>query len=198
MPPSSCWKSSNFSHEKTLPSRDRQTSAAPGQEAFLTPYLTTVRAGTRGNSGFKSVKKYLIPSGKCWKALQITTKNLVQAFVSTRQFIDNKWATKNPIMKRDKDFNMVRIRSFGKFAFRITDVPAFMREIFGTKGIVMTYDIVEYLSSMVTEAFSIVVAESEMSVLDLATEYRKLSGELQPETKCTSCYNGCAVQRYSH
>ena len=100
-------------------------------------------------------------------------------FVSTRQFIDNKWATKNPIMKRDKDFNMVRIRSFGKFAFRITDVSAFMREIFGTKGIVMTYDIVEYLSSMVTEAFSIVVAESEMSVLDLATEYRKLSGELQ-------------------
>lgn len=100
-------------------------------------------------------------------------------FVSTRQFIDNKWATKNPIMKRDKDFNMVRIRSFGKFAFRITDVAAFMREIFGTKGIVMTYDIVEYLSSMVTETFSVAVGESEMSVLDLATEYRKLSSELQ-------------------
>lgn len=87
MPPSSCWKSSNFSHEKTLPSRDRQTSAAPGQEAFLTPYLTTVRAGTRGNSGFKSVKKYLIPSGKCWKALQITTKNLVQAFGSKLRLV---------------------------------------------------------------------------------------------------------------
>ena len=43
----------------------------------------------------------------------------------------------------------------------------------------MTYDIVEYLSSMVTEDFSIVVGESELSVLDLATEYRKLSGELQ-------------------
>ena len=84
MPPSSCWKSSNFSHEKTLPGRDQQTPAAPGQEAFLTPYLTTVRTGTRGNSGFKSVKKYLIPSGKCRKALQITTKNLVQAFGSRR------------------------------------------------------------------------------------------------------------------
>lgn len=43
----------------------------------------------------------------------------------------------------------------------------------------MTYDIVEYLSSMVTEAFSVVVSESEMSVLDLATEYRKLSSEMQ-------------------
>ena len=82
MPPSSCWKSSNFSHEKTLPGRDRQTPAVPGQEAFLTPYLTTVRTGTPGNSGFKSAKKYLIPSVKHRKALQITIKNLVQAFGS--------------------------------------------------------------------------------------------------------------------
>ena len=100
-------------------------------------------------------------------------------FVSTRQFIDNKWATKNPIMKRDNDFNMVRIRAFGKFSFRITDVAVFMREIFGTKGIVMTYDIVGYLSSMVTEAFSTTVGGTEMSVLDLATEYRKLTVTIQ-------------------
>lgn len=100
-------------------------------------------------------------------------------FVSTRQFIDNKWATKNPIMKRDNDFNMVRIRSFGKFTFRIIDVDSFMREVFGTKGIVMTYDIAEYLSSLVTETFSTTVSESEMSVLDLATEYRKLSVIIQ-------------------
>lgn len=84
MPPSSCWKSCNFSHEKTLPGRGWQIPAAPGQEAFLTPYLTTVRAGTRGNSGFKSVKKHSIPSGKCRKALQSTTKNSVQAFGSRR------------------------------------------------------------------------------------------------------------------
>lgn len=68
--------------EKTLPGRDRQIPATPGQEAFLTPYLTTVRIGTRGNSGFKSSQKYSIPSRKCRKALQITTKNLVQAFGS--------------------------------------------------------------------------------------------------------------------
>ena len=100
-------------------------------------------------------------------------------FVSTRQFIDNKWATKNPIMMRDKDFNMVRVRSFGKFSFRIVDVTRFMTEIFGTKGIVLTYDIIGYLSSMVTESFSVVLGESGMSVLDLATEYRKLAERIQ-------------------
>lgn len=99
--------------------------------------------------------------------------------MSTRQFIDNKWATKNPIMKRDKDFSMARIRAFGKFAFKISDVALFMREIFGTKGIVMTYDIVEYLSSMVTEVFSTVVGESTLSVLDLAAGYKTLSMAMQ-------------------
>lgn len=100
-------------------------------------------------------------------------------FVSTRQFIDNKWATKNPIMKRDQDFNMARIRGFGKFAFKIIDVSLFMREIFGTKGIVMTFDIVEYLSSMVTEAFAATVGEAAMSVLDLVAGYRKISSAMQ-------------------
>lgn len=100
-------------------------------------------------------------------------------FVSTRQFIDNKWSTKNPIVKRDKDLNMVRIRSFGKFAFQITNVELFMREVFGTKGIVMTYDIVEYLSSMVTEAFAAAVGESNAPVLDLSADYRNLSAMIQ-------------------
>lgn len=100
-------------------------------------------------------------------------------FVNTRQFIDHKWATKNPVMKRDGDFSMVRIRSFGKFAFKITNVELFMREIFGSKGIVTSYDISEYLSSMVTETFSTVVGETKMSVLDLASDYQTLAQEMQ-------------------
>lgn len=108
-------------------------------------------------------------------------------FVSTRQFVDNKWTTKNPVMKRDRDLNMVRIRAFGKFAFRIVNVEAFMKEIFGTKGIVMTYDIVAYLSSMVTEAFTTAIGETEASVLELAAEYRTFANVIQeklnPRTK---------------
>jgi len=100
-------------------------------------------------------------------------------FVSTRQFINYKWATKNPIIRRDRDFTMARIRAFGKFAFQITDVSLFMREIFGSKGIVMTYDIVEYLSSMAAEAFSTTVGAAAMSVLDLAAGYSTLSAAME-------------------
>lgn len=116
MQPSNCWKSSNFSHEKTLPGRGWQTPAAPGQEAFLTPYLTTVRTGTRGNSGFKSAKKYLIPIRKCRKALQITIKNLVQAFgiFAQEKRTHSKKIIKSPIKPKycaqqpDKSYNFLR------------------------------------------------------------------------------------------
>lgn len=47
------------------------------------------------------------------------------------------------------------------------------------EGIVMTYDIVGYLSSMVTETFSAVVGETDLPVLDLAAGYKELSTEMQ-------------------
>ena len=110
MQPSNCWKSSNFSHEKNASGPGLADTAALGQEAFLTPYLTTVRAGTHGNSGFKSVKKYLIPNRKHRKALQITTKNLVQAFGSKMPSIriaplgpDVLW---DPGFQRESSFRM--------------------------------------------------------------------------------------------
>ena len=54
-----------------------------------------------------------------------------------------------------------------------------MREVFGSKGIVLTYDIVQYLSSMVSEAFATTVGDSKLPVLDLATQYRNFSGMVQ-------------------
>jgi len=108
-------------------------------------------------------------------------------FISLRQFIDNKWATKTPIIKRDNEFNMARIRSFGKYAFRIVDVEKFMKELFGTQGKVLTYDIIEYLSSLITESVVITIGETSMSILDLAVKYRELSSVVQKtaNTKAT-------------
>src|ERR1700751_2062865 len=40
-------------------------------------------------------------------------------FFSTRQQVDQKWGTPQPITVRDKDFGAVRLRAFGNFAFRI-------------------------------------------------------------------------------
>lgn len=102
-------------------------------------------------------------------------------FVSTRQFIDNEWGTKNPIIKRDAELNMMRIKAFGKFAFRVIDIEKFMKEFVGTKGIILTFEIIQYLSSMITEAFAVTAGSSDISILDLASEYRSFSEVVQIE-----------------
>ena len=43
----------------------------------------------------------------------------------------------------------------------------------------MTFDIIEYLSSMVTEIFADTIGRAEVSVLELAADYRKLAADMQ-------------------
>ena len=55
-------------------------------------------------------------------------------FINTKQFLDRKWGTSNPVMMRDAEFGMIRIRAFGVFAFRVKDPETFLKEVFGTNG----------------------------------------------------------------
>lgn len=100
-------------------------------------------------------------------------------FVSTKQSTDNKWATKNHIMMRDKDFGILRLRAFGNFSFRIVDVAVFMKEVFGTQKKVMTWDIVEYLGSYVPTAFAETISELNIPALDLASKYKKIGQDVK-------------------
>lgn len=96
-------------------------------------------------------------------------------FVSTRQFTDLKWGTANPIMMRDNDFGVVRVRAFGSYALRIVDPAKFMREIVGTDGLFQTDEITGQLRDLVVTEFTQCLADLKVPVLDLAANYRGLS-----------------------
>jgi membrane protease subunit (stomatin/prohibitin family) len=100
-------------------------------------------------------------------------------FVSMQQFIDSKWFTKNPVICRDPEFDMIRVRGFGAFAFRIVDSVLFMKEIFGTKGLVLTFDVIQYLSSLISEAFSVVISENKISILDYSAMYSSIGDAMK-------------------
>lgn len=109
-------------------------------------------------------------------------------FVSTKQSTDNKWATKNPIMMRDKDFGVLRLRAFGNFSFKVIDVEKFMKEIFGSQKKFTTWDIVEYISSFILTSFSEVISEMNIPALDLASKYKKISEEIKNKVN-NDCQN---------
>ena len=95
-------------------------------------------------------------------------------FINTKRFINLKWGTKNPIMLRDPEFGMVRLRAFGTYAIRVTDPQTFMTEIVGTDNLFSTDEITQQLSNIIVSKFATVMGDQEMAALDLAKNYEKL------------------------
>ena len=96
-------------------------------------------------------------------------------FVSTRQFIDNKWGTPNPVMMKDKDFGMVRVRGFGVYSFAV-GVPTYaMNELFGATGGLNVSDVDGYFKKIIVSVLTNSIAESGVSALELAAHYDDIS-----------------------
>jgi hypothetical protein len=96
-------------------------------------------------------------------------------FVNTKQFTDLKWGTPNPVMMRDADFGMVRLRAFGIYSMRVTDPQALIKEVAGTSGRFITEDIEGQLKRTLVGGFSDALGESKIAALDLASNYDELA-----------------------
>ncbi|ABM35272.1 SPFH domain-containing protein [Paracidovorax citrulli] len=105
-------------------------------------------------------------------------------FFSTRQQVDQKWGTPQPITIRDKDFGAVRLRAFGNYAYRVTDPKLFHTEISGTRAAYTVGELDGQLRGLVLQNISNAIASSGLPFLDLAANQimfaDALAKELQP------------------
>ena len=98
-------------------------------------------------------------------------------FISTKLYNDLKWGTSNPIMMRDADFGMLRIRAFGIYSLKVV----------GTNGVYTVPDISEQLRKTIMSRFTDILGEAKIPALDLAAKYDEISDlvrqKLQEEFK---------------
>lgn len=111
-------------------------------------------------------------------------------FVNTRLFTGNKWGTSNPVMLRDQDFGIVRVRAFGTYDFRVVNVPLFLKEVAGSDHNFRLDEFADTMRSRIVSVFSDAVASARVPVLDMATRYQELGEALLP------LVNAGIVQRY--
>ena len=106
-------------------------------------------------------------------------------FFSTRQQIDQKWGTPQPITIRDADFGAVRLRAFGNYAYRVADPKLFHTEISGTRAAYGVGELDGQLRGLVLQNISNAIAGSAIPFLDLAANQQAfataLVTTLQPE-----------------
>jgi len=95
-------------------------------------------------------------------------------FVNTKQFLDLKWGTSNPVMMRDAEFGMVRLRAFGIYSFRVQDPVVFLKEVFGTTELMTVEGVEGQIKRTIVSALSDIIAQSKIPALDLAANYEEL------------------------
>jgi excisionase family DNA binding protein len=101
-------------------------------------------------------------------------------FVTTRLFTGNKWGTSNPVMLRDNDFGVVRVRSFGTYDFKIVDPRTFLREVAGSDHNFRLDEFSDTMRSRIVSIFTDAIGSAKIPVLDVASRYTELGDALLP------------------
>lgn len=96
-------------------------------------------------------------------------------FVNTKQFLDMKWGTSNPVMMRDAEFGMIRLRAFGIYSFKVSDAATFLKEVFGTAELFTVEGVEGQIKRTLVSGLSDAIAESKIPALDLAANYDELA-----------------------
>ena len=99
-------------------------------------------------------------------------------YVTTRLFTGNKWGTSNPIMLRDKDFGIVRLRAFGTYDFKVVDAKVFLKEVAGSDFHFHLDEFSDTMRSRMVSVFSDAMASAGVPALDMATRYMELGDAL--------------------
>lgn len=100
-------------------------------------------------------------------------------FVNTKQFTGQKWGTTNPIMMRDAEFGILRLRGFGVYSFRVNEPVVFLKEVFGSNKFYTVNQINEHLKSLIISTVSDVLGEAKIPAIDLVTQYDEIGSLAQ-------------------
>ncbi len=92
-------------------------------------------------------------------------------YVNTKLFNDLGWGTPNPVMMRDPDFGMVRIKAHGIYSIQVPEDPeaikTFIKQLVGTNGQYTIDDCQNQLRKTISSKLADTLTELKMGALDL-------------------------------
>lgn len=96
-------------------------------------------------------------------------------FVGKQTFLDQKWGTRQPITVRDKDFGIVRLRSFGKYSLRVVDAALLINTLVGTQGKYTTEEVSSYLRDLIVSRLTDLLGTMQIGMLDLPARFDEIA-----------------------
>jgi membrane protease subunit (stomatin/prohibitin family) len=100
-------------------------------------------------------------------------------YFSTRVQTGRKWGTPQPITIRDKDFDMIRVRAFGMFSYRVADARKFFTEISGTRDIFTRDQVEDQLRGIMLATMASSLGSSNVAFLDMAANQALMAQQVK-------------------
>lgn len=102
-------------------------------------------------------------------------------FVGKQIFPNLRWGTREPILFRDQELQMVRLRSHGSFSIQVSETMLFVNKVVGSMGLYTTSTIEDYLRGIIVSRFNVVLGRMLKSVFDVSSEIDQIALALRVE-----------------
>ncbi|MYN27680.1 SPFH domain-containing protein [Duganella levis] len=118
-------------------------------------------------------------------------------FFSTRVQTGRKWGTPQPITIRDKDFDMVRVRAFGMYSYRVTNARAFFSEISGTREVYTRDEVEDQLRGILMASMASSLGASQVPFLDMAANQALMAQQVKGDLTTAFARYGIALDEFN-
>jgi membrane protease subunit (stomatin/prohibitin family) len=100
-------------------------------------------------------------------------------FFSTRIQTGRKWGTTQPITIRDKDFDMIRVRAFGLYSYRVIDPKKFFTELSGTRDEYTRDNVEDQLRGIMLATMANSLGGANVPFLDMAANQTLMAQQIR-------------------
>ncbi|WP_158880586.1 SPFH domain-containing protein [Rhodanobacter sp. L36] len=118
-------------------------------------------------------------------------------FVGTRQYLDQKWGTQNPIVLQDARFGLVQLRAYGTCAYSVVDAAAFLRQVVGTSDKVQTDAVQGQLRSLIVTHFGDALGAMKIGVEQLIGQQGELAAAMLSKINADLVALGVALSQFT-
>lgn len=95
-------------------------------------------------------------------------------FVALNDFTNLKWGTPEPVLFKDAEFDLVRLRARGTYSVKITEPALFLGKLAGTKGRYTISELEDFLRNKIVSQFFDTLGTNITSVIDLPKVYDEM------------------------
>ena len=96
-------------------------------------------------------------------------------FINMKLFRNLKWGTSEPILFKDDELQMIRLRGFGIFSIQIDDPSLFLNKVVGTQGIFIAQEIENYLKNIIVARLTSTIGNFMKTIFELPSNFDELS-----------------------